>query len=190
MSSLLVPRSPLSVVSTTIVLLIATGAMILLTLICEWLNPYWSRTIIVLQGIALLVALMAYRWQPSRRLLLYPFLLAAIAYLWDSTLPAPSLPDGAARMLLPLVLLVGMIGDALLNGRRVLPFAPRRIRVYGDYLNLDEAALFFRIPPDIVRLQCAQDGRAIIVGRSGESYVALEDLMNAVAAINRRTDDS
>jgi hypothetical protein len=149
----------------------------------------WSRTIIVLQGVALLVTLMAYRWQPSRRLLLYPFLLAVIAYLWDTTLPAPSLPEGAARMLLPLLLLVGMIGDALLNGRRVLPFKPRRIRVYGDYVNLDEAALFFRIPPDVVRLQCARDGRAIVASRTGEAYIALDDLMTVVAAINRRIDD-
>jgi hypothetical protein len=185
MAGLLVPRSPLIVVSRTIVLLISTGATLLLILICEWLNPHWSRTIIVLQGIALLMALMAYRWQPSRRLLLYPFLLAVVAYLWDSTLPAPSLPDGAARVLLPLILLVGMIGDALLNRRRVLPFVPRRVRVYGNYVNLDEAALFFRIPPDIMRLQLARDRRAVVTGRSGEAYIALDDLMAVVEAINQ-----
>jgi hypothetical protein len=183
MASLLVPRSPLIVVSRTIVLLISTGATLLLILICEWLNPHWSRTIIVLQGIALLMALMAYRWQPSRRLLLYPFLLAVVAYLWDSTLPAPSLPDGAARILLPLILLVGMVGDALLSRRRVLPFVPRRVRVYGNYVNLDEAALFFRIPPDVMRLQCARDGHAVVTGRSGEEYIALDDLMVVVETI-------
>jgi hypothetical protein len=184
MTGLLAPRSPLIVVSRTIVLLISTGAMLLLILICEWLNPHWSRTIIVLQGIAVLMGLMAYRWQPSRRLLLYPFLLAVVAYLWDSTLPAPSLPDGAARILLPLILLVGMVGDALLNGWRILPFVPRRIRVYGNYVNLDEAALFFRIPPDVVRLQCARDKRTVVTGRSGEAYIALDDLMMVVATIN------
>jgi hypothetical protein len=48
------------------------GATILVTLLFELLTPFWSRTVIVLQGLAMLVALMAYRWRPSWRLIVYP----------------------------------------------------------------------------------------------------------------------
>ncbi len=111
MRSVPLPRSPLSVVYGTIMLLMAISVLILLILICGWISPFWSRTAILLQGIALLVVGMAYRWRPSWRLVLYPVLLAYMTYLWDTTLPPPNLPDGMVRFLLPCALLIGIAGD-------------------------------------------------------------------------------
>ena len=65
MGSIVFLRSPLSVVYSVIVLCMAIGGAILVTLLFELLMPFWSRTVIVLQGLALLVALIAYRWRPS-----------------------------------------------------------------------------------------------------------------------------
>jgi hypothetical protein len=72
---------------------------------------------------------------------------------------------------------IGIGGDLLMHWRRSLPFMPRRIPVYGGYVNLDEAAHFFRLPPDIVRLHCTSTGRTTDVGRSGHEYVTLDDLL-------------
>lgn len=177
MQSLLFPHSPLSVIYRAIVLCMVIGAAILVTLLFELLTPFWSRTVIVLQGLAVLVALMAYRWRPSWRLVFYPLLLANMAYVWDHTLPPPNLPDGLVRVALPLATVIGIGGDLLMHWRRSLPFRPRRIPVYGGYVNLDEAAHFFRLPPDSVRLHCASTGCTTIVGRSGDEYVALDDLL-------------
>jgi hypothetical protein len=182
MQSLPVPCSPLSVIYRAIVLCILFGAAMLVTLLFELLTPFWSRTVIVLQGLAVLVALMAYRWRPSWRLVFYPLLLANMAYVWDHTLPPPNLPDGLVRVALPLATVIGIGGDLLMHRRRSLPFMPRRIPVYGGYVNLDEAAHFFRLPPDSVRLHCTSTGRTTAVGRSGDEYIALDDLLIALDA--------
>jgi hypothetical protein len=184
MRNLPLPRSPLSVVYGTIVLLMAISGLILLILICEWISPFWSRTAILLQGIALLVVGMAYRWRPSWRLVLYPVLLTYMIYLWDTTLPPPSLPEGMVRFLLPCVLLIGIAGDLMVAWWRSPPFAPKRIRVYGRYVNLDEAAHFFRTHPDIVRALLTQAGRPVLTGRSGEEFVALNDLLAVLEPYN------
>jgi hypothetical protein len=162
----------------------AIGAAILVTLLFELLTPFWSRTVIVLQGLAVLVALIAYRWRPSWRLLLYPLLLANMAYLWDHTLPPPNLPDGLVRLVLPLAIVAGILGDLVMYYRRALPFAPKRIPVYGGYVNLDEAAHFFRLPPDLVRVHAERSGRPIVMGRGGDEYIALDDLLLIIEAIS------
>jgi hypothetical protein len=113
-------------------------------------------------------------------------LLANMAYLWDQTLPPPNLPDGLVRVALPLALLVGIVGDLVVSYRRSLPFAPRRIPVYGGYVNLDEVAHFFRLPPDLVRVHAERNGRPIVVGRGGDEYIALDDVLRVVDTISRR----
>jgi hypothetical protein len=167
----------------TITLLLGIGAVILLTLLAEWLPPFWGRTVILLQGVALVVALLAYRWRPSKRLMVYPLLLAVVTYLWDQTLPPPSLIDGRERAVFPLAVIICIVGDLLVTWWHSLPFTPKRIPVYGRYVNLDEAAHFFRMPPDIVRVHLLKSDRAIVAGRSGEEYVTLDDIMAAVAMI-------
>jgi hypothetical protein len=186
MESIVFLRSPLSVVYSVIVLCMAIGGGILVTLLFELLMPFWSRTVIVLQGLALLVALIAYRWRPSWRLLLYPLLLANMAYIWDHTLPPPTLPDGLIRVALPLAMLLGIMGDLLVHFQRALPFTPKRIPVYGGYVNLDEAAHFFRLPPDLVRISCERSGHRIVMGRGGDEYVALDTLLSVIGAISHQ----
>ena len=91
-------RSPLSVVYSAIVLSVVFGAGIQAAILLGWLSPFWSRPVILLEGMALLIALLASRWRPSRRLVFYPLLLIYLAYVWDPTLPPPHLPrSGTAR---------------------------------------------------------------------------------------------
>jgi hypothetical protein len=186
MKALPFPHSPLSVVYLTIVLLQALGAGILLTLLWEWLPPFWSRTVILLQGVALTVVLFAYRWRPLRRLIFYPLLIAAVTYLWDETLPPPHLTDTEQRLYVPLLLLACVAADLLFTWWRVLPFAPATLRIYGNYVNLDEAAHYLRIPPDVARMLLNQAGRPIHTGKSGEDYIMMHDLRLLVAAIREQ----
>jgi hypothetical protein len=115
MKALPFPHSPLAVVYMTIMLLLTIGAVILLTLLAEWLPPCWGRTVILLQGVALMVVLLAYRWRPSKRLMVYPLLLAAVTYLWDETLPPPSLTDDGVRGVFPLAIILYIGGDLLIT---------------------------------------------------------------------------
>src|SRR5438874_1060297 len=108
MSARPVFRIPLLAITALMTALVAAGAVLLLVLVGQWVAPFWSRVAILLQGCALLLAGISYRWRPSWRLLLYPLLLASVLYLWDSTLPPPSLPDGPIRVVLPLTMLGGI----------------------------------------------------------------------------------
>lgn len=88
-----------------------------------------SRWALGLQlGAALLAALFA-RWQPPRRLIIYPALLAVVIYLWDHTLPPISLPDGPVRWLVPRLVLLGVLADLLgvLRRRLSAPDFPRGV---------------------------------------------------------------
>lgn len=181
-------RSPLSVVHSAIVLCVVLGAGIQAALLLGWLSPFWSRTVIILEGMALLIALLAARWRPSRRLVFYPLLLGYLAYVWDPTLPPPHLPEGSARIALPLVAVLSIIADLLLPTRRTLPFRPGQIEVHGGYVNLDEAAYFFRLPPDVVRIYADREGRAITRGRSGEEYIAHADLQRVIELLARERE--
>jgi hypothetical protein len=181
-------RSPLSVVHSAIVLCVVLGAGIQAALLLGWLSPFWSRTAIILEGMALLIALLASRWRPSWRLIFYPLLLAYLSYVWDPTLPPPQLPDGSPRIALPLVAILSIIADLLLPAKHVLPFRPGQLEVHGGYVNLDEAAYFFRLPPDIVRIYAAREGCAITRGRSGEEYIALADLQRVIELLARERE--
>lgn len=181
-------RSPLSVVYSAIVLAVVLGAAIQAALLLGWLSPFWSRTVIILEVMALLIALLASRWRPPRRLIFYPLLLAYLAYVWDPTLPPPHLPEGSIRLALPLVAVLSIIADLLLPTRHTLPFRPGQLEVHGGYVNLDEAAYFFRLPPDIVRIYAVREGYALPRGRSGDEYIALADLLRLVELISRERE--
>jgi hypothetical protein len=167
-------------------MLIAIGAALLLSLVWTWLPSIWSRTVIMLQIVALLVAALAAHWRPSWRLVMYPILLAYITYLWDTTLPPPHLPEGELRALLPAALIVGIAGDLLLNWHTSRPFAPVRLPVQAGYVNLYEAAYFLRLAPEVVRARLARTGHTMLTSRAGEEYVALADLL---AALETSHDD-
>ncbi len=188
MLNLRAPRSPLGVVYSTIALCVLIGAGIQVTLLLSWLSPFWSRTVIVLQILALLVALLAAHWRPSWRLMAYPLLLAYLAYVWDPTLPPPYLPEGLPGVALPLAAVIAIVGDLLLQFRGAQAFQPIDLQVHGGYVNLDEAAHFFRLPPDIVRIYAAREGCAIAKGRTGEEYIALAELMRVIERLSLERD--
>lgn len=176
-------RSPLIVISMTIVLLALTGALILATVALEWLPPVWSQMALLLQGMALLVVLMAYRWRPSWRLWFYPVIIASMALLWNMTPPSSNAEIVYAG--LPLALVIGIIGDLVLSWRQSLPFTPGRISVHAGYVDFDEAAYFFRVPPDVLRLHFANKGRPVHVGHSRQEYVLLNDVLAVLAAMQQ-----
>jgi hypothetical protein len=175
-------RSPLTVIYMTIVLLTIAGALIMVTVALEWLPPVWSHTVLVLQGAALLVVLMAYHWRPSWRLWLYPLLVGYMTLLWTMT-PSSRLTEAGVHVSLPLALLAGIVGDIVLTQRQSLPFTPRRISVHGGYVNFDEASYFFRVPPDVLRLHFDKAGRPIHEGGTRQEYVVLKDLLAVLAGI-------
>lgn len=174
-------RSPLTVIYMTIVLLTLTGAVIMVTVALEWLPPVWSWMVLLLQAVALLVLLMAYRWRPSWRLWLYPVLIAYMTLLWNMT--PPSLTEEVVHAGLPLALLIGIVGDLIVTWWESLPFTPGRMSVHGGYVDFDETAHFFRVPPDVLRLHFANAGRPVHEGRSRQEYVLLNDLLVVLTAI-------
>lgn len=96
--------------------MILAGALLLLSLVMELREPGWSRTAIALQLIALAIAgaLLGADWPLSLRFVVYPLVLAAVIYLWDTSLPPPSLPEGRLRAAVPHLALLGMAADAAL----------------------------------------------------------------------------
>ncbi len=176
-------RSPLTVIYMTIVLLALIGALILVTVALEWLHPVWLQMTLLLQVMALLVVLMAYRWRPSWRLWFYPLIVAFMALLWNMT--PPTLTEEIVHAGLPLALMIGIVGDLVLTWRQSLPFTPGRISIHGGYVDFDEAAHFFRVPPDVLRLHFATQGRSLHVGHSRQEYVVLDDLLAVLAAMRQ-----
>ncbi|HYF61570.1 MAG TPA: hypothetical protein VD886_02075 [Herpetosiphonaceae bacterium] len=178
------PQSPLAVVYLTMLVLQLLGVMILFTLLVEWLPASWSRTVIILQGLTLMIAVVAARWRPPRRFILFPILVAIIAYLWDETLPPPSFNTNESHLVPFLIIIVVVIGgDLFLTWWQSQSFTPKRIPVYGKYVNLDEAAHFFNLPPDVLRMHLVQAGHPVSVGRNGEEYAALDQIIPVVTAL-------
>jgi hypothetical protein len=180
-------RSPLTVISMTIVLLTLIGALIIATVALEWLPPVWAQMVLLLQGVALLVVLMAYHWRPSWRLSLYPVFVIVTTLLWYMT-PSHSRAS-TLHVGLPLTIVVSIIGDLAVTWRQSLPFTPERMLVHGGYVNVDEAAYFFRVPPDILRLHFANVGRRIHSGPTRQEYVELNDLLAVLATLQEARPD-
>lgn len=92
-------------------LCISSGWLILLLCILEWPGMQWSRTALGLQAAAMLMALRLTAQGRDPRLVIYPLVLAASTYVWDTTLPPPTLPNGWPRALIPGGVLVGLLLD-------------------------------------------------------------------------------
>lgn len=90
---------------------ISSGWLLLLVCLFEWSGGHWSRAALGLQGAALLVALRLAPRFPAHRLVVYPLVLAASTYLWDTTLPPPNFPSGWPRTVVPGMVLVGLMID-------------------------------------------------------------------------------
>jgi hypothetical protein len=94
--------------------LISVGATMLLIILIERISPIWTWSAILLQGLLLLSSRLQARWRANARVLMYPVLLAATLYLWDTQLPPPNLPEGRLRTLIPGIVLLVLSVDGLL----------------------------------------------------------------------------
>jgi hypothetical protein len=159
-----------------ILVLIGAGAVLFLALVLEWPSPWWSRPALGLQGLALLLLLLLRRGDPPLRLLLYPLVLAAGIYLWDHTLPPPSLLEGPLRKLIPRIILLWLFADTVLTTQRSRKTRWRAIQIRGRTLTLEDAAVLLAMTPDDLRRQLGRVGRATRIGKDGQERVILDDL--------------
>ncbi len=179
-------RLPLLAITTLITCLIAAGVVLTLVLVGQWVSPRWSRLAILLQGGALLLASIRARWRPSWRLLLYPLVLASVLYLWDATLPPPTLPDGPIRVALPLTMLGGMVVDVgLLLWQTARPHQ-RFVHAYAGRVALVDAARVAGISPEALRMRCRRMGRPIITNATGTEELWLADVLTSLPPARMR----
>jgi hypothetical protein len=169
-------RGPQRIGYYAIVLLIGAGALLFLALVLEWPSPWWSRPALGLQGLALLLLLLLTRGYPPIRLLLYPLVLAAGIYLWDHTLPPPSLPEGPLRELIPRIILLWLFAEGMLTLQRSRKTRWRTIQIRGRTLTLEDAAVLFATTPDDLRQRLGRVGRAPGIGEDGQERLTLDDL--------------
>lgn len=180
-------RAPLLALTAACAFLIAAGAVLTVVLVGQWVSPYWSRFAIVLQGSALLLAGIGYRRRPAWRLLLYPFAIGGVLYLWDSTLPPPNLPDGPIRVALPLALLAGIAVDVGLHLWQATRPHRRFVHVYAGRVALVDAARIVGISPDAFRQQYRRIGRPIMLDHTGSEELLLADLLACLPRHRRAT---
>ncbi len=114
---------------SVVALLSSAGALIFWLLLLEWYPPAWSRAALGLQGLAGALALLLTYWYQPPRFFLYPIVLAGMIYLWDKSLPPPSLPEGPLRGIIPRVALVCLLADLMITRRRSRPPSRKATRV-------------------------------------------------------------
>ncbi|HEY3231654.1 MAG TPA: hypothetical protein VGJ87_20665 [Roseiflexaceae bacterium] len=154
-------------------LLISGGWLILLALLFELPPSSWDRSAIVLQGAALLLTALLSLQLPALRLMLYPLILAGTIYLWDTTLPPPSLPDGPLRGLVPHAILLGVLTDGLMAISRARRARWHAIQIVGGYLTLEDAALLCGTTVGDLRRRLGRAGRTTQIGGDGSERVVL-----------------
>jgi hypothetical protein len=186
MSTRSVSRIPLLAITTLITCLVAAGAVLTLVLVGQWVSPRWSRVAILLQAGALLLASISYRWRPSWRFLLYPLVLASVLYLWDTTLPPPTLPDGPIRVALPLTMLVGIVVDVGLLLWQTARLHRRFIHAYAGRVALVDAARIAGISPEALRIYCRRTGRSVSIDATGMEELRLADVLTSLPSLHMR----
>jgi hypothetical protein len=157
-------------------LLIGAGWLIGLALLLEWRAAHWSRPALAFQAAALVLALLLRQHVPARRLVVYPLLLAASIYLWDTTLPPPSLPEGWPRVFIPSLVLLGLMIDYARTVQHVRHLRRRSTRTHRYPVALDEAARLLGIPLADLRRRIQKRKYAITIDSAGREYVVLDDL--------------
>jgi hypothetical protein len=155
--------------------LLGGGWVFLLVLTHEWSSPHWSRSALVLQAAALIVAVLLMPHVPARRLVAYPLILATSIYLLDTTLPPPNLPSGWPREIIPRLVLLGLLADCLrtILWRRGLH---RGMDQYGQPVALEDAARLLGLTELELRIRLQQRSIGITIDTIGCEYVSADDL--------------
>ena len=173
-----------------VALLSGAGALLFFTLILDVHSPIWSRPALGLQALAGALALLLTYWYRPPRFFLYPIILAGVIYLWDTTLPPPSLPEGLLRALIPRVVLVGLLADVFVSVRRATHRHPRNAtRLYGSYMELDGCARVLSITAADLRVRLRRAGRTTRVTKAGVEFLSLDDLLAVLARWNDDVHD-
>jgi len=159
-----------------VILFVGAGALLFLALVLEWPPLWWSRPALGLQGLALLLLLLLTRGYPPLRLLLYPLVLGVGIYLWDHTLPPPSLPEGPLREIIPCIILLWLFAEGLLIMQQARKERWRVIQIRGRTLTLEDAAVLLATSPDDLRKRLRRVGRAPGIGEDGQERLTLDDV--------------
>lgn len=183
-------RSPGQLTSSAVSILIVSGGVILITLVHEWAILSLSAIALLFQGVAVLLALISRLWQRSHRFLTYPLILFSTIYLWDTNLPPPSLPDGALRALIPLLVIATLFFDVGIAGWRMSKKQPSTngVNVVGGYADLDEAARFFGITSTELRVYLREQGKPAIVSLNGHEQIGIFDLIEVLSHYHSSKD--
>jgi hypothetical protein len=104
------------------VLVVISGMIFLWCIVFENAPSYWSRRALYLQIIVLFFATLLLPLRPPTRLYIYPLILITAIYVWDITLPPPTLPGGTLRAIVPRLVLLGSLVDffSLLRRHQIL----------------------------------------------------------------------
>ena len=161
---------------TAVLVLIGVGAALFLMLVLNWSPPAWSRPALGLQALAVLLVLVLARRHPPLRLLLYPLILAGGIYLWDTTLPPPSLPEGPLRQIVPGVLLAGLLVDSVMTLWPMWRRPAHTQLFHGNLLPLSVAAQLLTMTPEELRARVQTMRRTSIIADDGTEFLTLDDV--------------
>lgn len=188
------PTWPERLLRSGFALCLGGSCLILAGLLPGLYAPVWSRAALLLQAAALLLGfcLILLR-RRSPRWLLYPVVLAWVVYLWDTTLPPPTLPDGLLRSLVPRLALIAILTDACIVIQRQLHKArvarttrmassvqgllQRAIPVRNGLVPVDAIAELFQISPEELVARLHRHGRRTIDTPDRGPSLRLADLM-------------
>ena len=148
-------------------------------LVLEWPSSQWSRLVLGLLVIAGALALLLWRSSNRRWLVVYPIILAISVYLWDTTLPPPTLPEGMARLAVPLVVLLAVTTHWVWMAGRMLVRRRSRRHTAQEYMTLARAAILLKMSHEQISTRLRQLGGSTQV-RDGQEYIAVDDLCDLV----------
>jgi hypothetical protein len=161
----------------TIALLSGAGTLLFWALLDDLPAPAWSRTALGLQLLAgSLAVLLLTRWRVSLRAISYPLLLAVVIYLWDTTLPPPTLPGGVVRDYVPRVVVVGLLIDLVMTVRHRPATPPQTVQIRAGLVSIEHAAALLGITVDEVRRRLQQTGRTALRLPDGNDVLSLDDV--------------
>ncbi len=161
----------------TIALLSGAGAVLFWVLLYQGPALTWSRTALGLQVLAgSLAGLLLIRWRGSLRALSYPMVLAVVIYVWDTTLPPPTLPGGVLRDYLPRMVIVGLLIDLVVSVQHRPATQPRTVHIRAGLLAIQDAAALLGITVDEVRRRLQQTGRTAVRTPDGDEALSLDDM--------------